>query len=488
MRRGLVTLLTLASGNYAAMAMAFITSLLAARALGVTRFGDLALFVALAQILAFGPNATAGALIRFGAQEIAAGGRIARAFWARTVIIAPIYVAIALVWAVLIGPIARATGASETTLWLVLAYFLALTGSATGAALLQATGRMREYGLALFTGKAAALAFTASAIALVEARPDTILIAFIVSDLLTTAWVFARLGRGAIAPVGMARSELTAMVRFTAPLILASSLGLFGAQWIDYLMIDMLRGRQDLGLYSLAYQVAAVAQQIVIVVGALLLPRYAALLAAGRVADVRLVVSRLIPYWLHAYGIALGLALLIAPFIFPAVFGQAFAGAVRPLQILLVASLFLAMSSAFTSLLTADGALWPLALVVLASVTVNVALNLLLIPAVGIEGAGLATLTAYALSAYGFLAYAARRFTFRMEPFALLPLALIGLAIIAAGAWAAGAAVTLAGLLTARVTLGLPRRADLDLIAQMSDREGSRQRQPTIRGSGSGTM
>ena len=487
MRRGLVTLITLASGNYAALAMAFLTSLIVARALGVKQFGDLALFVAIAQILAFAPNATAGALIRFGAQEIAAGGRIAPVLWARTIIVAPIYVAVALVWALLIAPVARASGSSETTLWLVLAYFATLTGFATGAALLQALGRMREYGAALFIDKAAAFAFAGAATAIFEPRPDAVLLAFVSADLVATAWVFVRLGRTAVAPVPIGHAEVAAMLRFSAPLVLASSLGLFGAQWIDYLMVDAFRGRQDLGLYSLSYQLAAVAQQVVIVIGALLLPRYAALLAAGRAADVRVIVSRWIPYWLHGFGIVLGLGLLLAPSVIPVVFGQAFAGAVRPLQILLVASLFLAMSSAFTALLTADGALWPLVLVVLVSVTANISLNFVLIPAIGIEGAAVATLVAYAFSACAFLSYAARRFGFPATPSALVPLPLAGFAIMAAGAVVAGVVVLAFGLAAAFMTLGAPRRADLALVGP-NDAAAARQGQTTIRGSGSGRM
>src|SRR5439155_9645964 len=99
-----------------------------------------------------------------------------------------------------------------------------------------------------------------------------------------------------------------------------------------------------------------------------------------------------------AISMALGASLLLAPFLLPALFGAAFDAAVAPLAVLILASIGLAVVSMLTPLLNATGATWTITRMVFVAAAVNLALDLALIPTLGIVGAALATLGSYAVS------------------------------------------------------------------------------------------
>ena len=400
MKRFFSGFVSVVAGNYSAILLSFGINVVLTRALGAPEFGHFALLIMASQLLAFVvSNWTLAALVHFGAREFTASGTVAEAYWTRTCLVLP-WLAAAFVTAwMLNGWLARYLDVPGWGVWLVFAHFLLTSTFNTACAVLQAIGHMERYGAALFFDRALTLAL------IVVGRQARLLDAlsalacYVTSALIVSVWVFRSVGRSAMTPSRVTGGGCSAMWKFSLPLIGSTWAGLFGTQWIDYVLIKSYLPLSELGLYSLGYQVAGVVQQVTIITSTLLLPQFSIMVGEGREAELRRIVSRVIPYWLLGFSALLGVVLASARIVVPMIFGDAFTGSVPPLALLIVATMAVAILNSFTPLLTAKGATWTISGVCLLSASVNVAMNLALIPRFGIVGAAWATAIACAVHA-----------------------------------------------------------------------------------------
>ena len=141
----------------------------------------------------------------------------------------------------------------------------------------------------------------------------------------------------------------------------------------------------------------------------LLLPHLSVMVAEGQETRIRMLMERLLPYWLLGTSCLFSLVLLGARAGVPLVFGQSFSGSAPVLAVLLVATSALALFNACAPLVTAYGSMWVLSSICLVSALANVALDILLIPAFGVVGSALATVLAYGTSAVLVLIFVQRR-------------------------------------------------------------------------------
>lgn len=473
--RASVDILALASGNYAAIGLSLVISVVLTRQLGPTEFGKLALMIAAAQLLSFFASVwTLTAVVHFGAREFAATGRISGVFWTRSALVAPWIVAAGAAFALARGPIASYLEIPPDLAWLVIAYFLLLVLTSTGSVALQAIQRARRYAAALLLERALIAVLLVATLAFRPLDGVSSLVIFAVGALGAALFMFGSIGRLPLSFVVPTMTDLRAMWGFSLPLIASTWLGFFGTQWLDYAVIRRFLSFEELGRYSLAHQLAGVLQQVSIAVATVLLPRYSVLVEAGRADEIRRMLVREIPYWLFGLSIALGVALLILPTATALVFGPSFAGASEPLSLLVVATMELAIFNTFTPILTAHAVLWPMSAIVLISVTANVLLNLALVPILGIEGAAIATVVAYAASAGLVLAVSRSRLGLPTLRFALfvLPVLAVYLSMLAPVAFrsilAPLALVASAGLVAR--SFGLGGRADLLRLRTVASR------------------
>ncbi|MBL4558001.1 MAG: flippase [Rhodobacteraceae bacterium] len=166
---------------------------------------------------------------------------------------------------------------------------------------------------------------------------------------------------------------------------------------IDQVMLGQMAGADELGLYSVAVRVS---DTVLFVPMAVQSAFYAALVRVHRDTP-----GRFDAYMQRVYdamglaawgcGLALGLAgwLLIGP-----VFGSDYSGAVPMLAILLFSLPAIFLGTGRGAMLTVRGWMWTVPAVTAAGAVANVALNLVLIPRWGGEGAAVATVLSYTLS------------------------------------------------------------------------------------------
>lgn len=407
--------LALGAGNYGAMAISVVTTSVLAHRLGPHEFGHLAFLLMASQVLLLVVvNWSHAGFVRFGAQEFAGHGRVAGTLWARLGLLWPI--AFVGVSGVVIGrqPLSEYLSIPPEGIWLLLVHFIALCALSVIGAIFQARRQMARYGVCLFLDKAAMFVCVMALPVAWTNQALPVLACYAASSLVVSLWGSHAVGLRALKPAWPAPGVFRQLARFSVPFLLTSWAGLFGTSWFDLVILKWYRPLSDIGLYSLAAQLAGVAQQVTVIFSTLLLPELAIMVTEGHNDRIRMFMERLLPYWLLATSILFTLVLIAARVGLPLVFGESYSGAAPVLALLMLASVALALYNACSALITAYGATWTLTGVTLVSMVTNVALNLWLIPRYGIAGSAVATVVAYSASAVLVLLFVQHRIRGRL--------------------------------------------------------------------------
>jgi len=173
----------------------------------------------------------------------------------------------------------------------------------------------------------------------------------------------------------------------------------------DLLVIQFELGSAESGLYSIASSIADMLWILPSVIGAILFPRLSAL--ADSAARWRLTLQTTAGT-LAVFIPMLALTALLAPIGIRIMFGAEFESAAGSLRILCAAILFYGTTAVFSQFLAARGFPWVVVGVWIAGFVLNLILNLLLIPTMGIEGAALSSLIAYSAIFVGIVAISVR--------------------------------------------------------------------------------
>lgn len=164
---------------------------------------------------------------------------------------------------------------------------------------------------------------------------------------------------------------------------------------LDILFLQGLEGSTAVGTYSIAVGTGELLRYLPFAIGFVLLPRVAASRDSARAASETAKLAR----WtvlLTTLG-ALVLGAVAVPLI-PIVYGEAFAGAVAPLGILLVGLVASVWYQVLSGYLSGRGHIRALLGATLVGLALNVSLNLVLIPRLGIAGAAAASAVSYTVT------------------------------------------------------------------------------------------
>jgi O-antigen/teichoic acid export membrane protein len=402
--------LALSAGNYGAIAAGLLVNALLARRLGTEEYGRLALMLMASQLLLLlTVNWTHAGFVRFGARDFASRGAVAEVLWARLGVVLPAAAAAFTVVALARQPLADYFGIPAAGVWLILMHFGAAALLSVVSAIFQANDQMTRYGVCLFLDKAVMLLSVAALPASWLASPLVILVCYAASSVSVAVWAVTVAGVSALAPVMPSGSAYRQFVAFSMPLLLSSWAGLFGTNWFDLVILKWYVPLASVGVYSLATQLAGVVQQITVIFSMLVLPQLSVMVAEGQESRIRMFVERLLPYWLLGTSVLFSLVLLAGRIAVPLIFGTAFGEAAAILALLMVAATALALFNACAPLMTAYGSTWLLTTICFASAALNVVLDLILIPRLGVAGSALATVGAYGASALLVLVVLRRR-------------------------------------------------------------------------------
>ncbi len=196
---------------------------------------------------------------------------------------------------------------------------------------------------------------------------------------------------------GSRASDLRGWIAMSLPLLLLDgfSLLLFN---LDILLLDLFVGSDQVGIYFAAIRTISLVGFIQFSIAAIAMPRFAEMRASGRHHEITPVLRELQhwTFWPSLLGVA-GLLLCGYPLLW--LFGPDFTTAYPVMFALAVGLLLRAWAGPAQCLLVVGGRQKAAAAVLMLAVIVNVVLNVLLIPQLGILGAAIATAAAFSFEA-----------------------------------------------------------------------------------------
>lgn len=288
-----------------------------------------------------------------------------------------------------LGPVIDAE--AWTLLWMAAIMAAAMIAFEFGGALMLGFGRNGGYTLMELVRGAGSLA----AVALLLAGPMRSDSGFVVG---------LAAGYGLAAAIGLVvtdRSDASILPRFDAGVAReaigfgirgqAGNIFTFLGSRLDLLLVPALLDLRAAGLYVIAVRVSDVVGQAATAAASLVFPRVAGLADRGTELTERTV--RMMLVVVVAMAVVLGLA---GETLLRIAFGTAYEASTTALLILLVATIPLSVSRIVSADLKGRGRPGLVSWAAVTTVVATVALDVLLIPAFGIEGAALASLLAYA--------------------------------------------------------------------------------------------
>ncbi|MGE5407498.1 MAG: polysaccharide biosynthesis C-terminal domain-containing protein [Syntrophothermus sp.] len=391
--------------GYLARALAYFGLILVfTRSLGAAGFGVLSLFLA----VTLGVSQLAGSWPFLAVPVLSARGRSIAAAFRPSLYVALVATAASLVVAI---PVSIAIGIdSPISLFSIVASTLALVLLQGVFSVQQTEGRMAEIAVLQTAERVVALALALVAVLVTGLGVIGAQALLATAAILTCAAGLAVVGRRQHLfrrHPGHLPDHLVSTVLGAVGAMAIVSVCSYGVAWADVYILAAFRSNADVGIYSLAYQIFAFVTQLASYWLVVALPEHARSSAAGEGLREQLADPGLETYTgLWAALIATGAA--VSGVLLPVVFGAAYEEAVPPLLLLLGGSgVFIAVYFAVLPGLIGAGRSDLVARVAVASVAVNVGLDIVLVPLVGIIGPALATF-AQTLLAAAVLAWRAR--------------------------------------------------------------------------------
>ena len=385
------------SGQTAAIVAGLLCMVLTTRLLGPGGYGRLAMFFlfleVLSQIVGW-PNL---GLVRFGREELAQAGRIAGTFWARvTLFFGGLAVAAALLFAFR-RPVGEYLGI-EYPPHILLLFYVGLNELVfLLRGVFQTVGKFRWYAVA--TGGVRAFNFLFILLAFVilqwPASPGGIVWAQLASIAVVAGLCALFLPWPQLLPVRLSGPSVRRVFDYSWPVILVGFSALV-VNWIDLVVIKHYRSADEVGLYAVAYQPVTMLTALQAAAVAAVLPLVVSLAIEKKRDALRWYVDEGLPQAAWLIGLAFTVIAAAGEAI-PLVFGARYQASVAPCQVLMAGLSFSVLAALQTVPAQALDRVRAVAVACMVLALVNLALDLLLVPRVGILGASIATAVAFAV-------------------------------------------------------------------------------------------
>ena len=189
------------------------------------------------------------------------------------------------------------------------------------------------------------------------------------------------------------------MLRFSLPMIPTVILALLSTSYLDALFITHWLSHAKLGVYTVAYQLAGLTQQLPLLAGQLLMPLLVTLQGDRREGGTARFLHEVLPPLTLGWTLACALVAALGSYVLPWIFRPELDEIRTLLWPLMVASAFAApLTMGYTPIATASSKTYVTMIGVTCAACANVILDWLLIPRLGLVGCAWATAAAYGIA------------------------------------------------------------------------------------------
>lgn len=207
-------------------------------------------------------------------------------------------------------------------------------------------------------------------------------------------------------------------LKVSMPLLLLSGFGILLGQ-TDIVMLGMLRGATDSGLYAAASKTSHLVSFGLVAVNAIAAPMISQLYSQGRMDELQRMV-KLAAIAIMTFSLPISLVMIVWGEWILGLFGQSFTASYYPLVILIVGQLVNSLAGSVGLLMTMTGHHKQAAYVFGASALLNIILNAVMIPSYGLLGAALATAITMSLWNVVLITYVMNKVSINSTIFSLL--------------------------------------------------------------------
>jgi O-antigen/teichoic acid export membrane protein len=369
------------------------------QSLGASGFGQLSLFLA----VTLGVAQVAGSWPFLAVPVLSASGRSIAAAFRPAARVAAMGTAALLVVAL---PIVAVLGSPEpVSLFSLCVYAAALVALQGLYSVFQTEGRMAGIAVTQTAERAVGLAamLVGVAVATLTVPLAEVLLAASATVACVIAYVRVERRQHLIRALEGAHERHTVATVLDAVGAMAIvSVCAYGVAWIDVFILAAFRPDADVGIYSLAYQVFTFMLQIGSLWVVATLPRHARSSAAGASPREQLPMPRLL-LGARLWGAGVVGAAIASGLLLPFAFGDEFRDAITPLMILLSGTVLGFGYFASTPAMVAGNLTRSLAVISVVAVVVNLCLDLVLVPTIGLDGPAIATTAQTIVSTFGVL-------------------------------------------------------------------------------------
>ncbi len=372
--------------GYAGRSLAFLgVTILLTRSLGPQGFGELSLFMA----LGLGVASLAGSWPFLAVPILAHRGRqIAEIFpsaarLAAIGTLACLAVALPLAWKIL--------APNAAVLLMLSIYAIALVSFQGLYGVFQAEGRMREIAT-VQTGErlltlAVLIAIIIGSVLTVRIAEGTLVLAAVTASFF--AYLYLTRHETLFGSTRDGELDWRTVLKTIGAMGIVNAAS-YGVAWIDIYLLAAFKPDADVGIYSLAYQIYTFTLQLASLWIVATLPRHARSFHAGIALAEQLPRKEML-MGVRLWASLIGLGAVTAAITLAAIFGSDFSESAQPLMILLSGASFLAAYLAVVSVLIAADESPLIARVSIICVTINIVVDLALIPTIGLAGPAIAT-------------------------------------------------------------------------------------------------
>ena len=399
-QRGLLGNMGLAvSGQVGAFVVGFATMIITARLIGPNGYGRLAMFfmfvTVISRVVVGWPNL---GLVRFGREELAHRGSMADTFWARAFLFLGAVAAATFLLMLFQRQIGNYLQIRYAPHVLLLLYIGLNEIILMSRGVFQTVSKFRAYAAVTFSARALKLPVILLAFVILALHVGVaeMIIAHVVSLAVVALWAIAALPWKQLVPLRLKAAAVRKVIGYSWPLMLAG-LSMMVVGWVDFVVIKHFYSMTEVGWYAISYQPFNVIQLISIAFLGALFPLFVSLAVEKRHGTLIWYLDDVLPQIAWAVGLACTVAAGAAE-LAPLVLGAEFSQSVMPCQILMAGVAFSVLGTLQATMAQAVDRVRGLACILITLAVLNVALDLLLVPRIGVPGAGVATTSALAIS------------------------------------------------------------------------------------------
>lgn len=374
-------------------AIQFVSLLLIVRILEPERYGSYVLFTSVALIIAILTTWTLASIVRFGREEFITEGSVRKTFWANYWIILPAFVLCFLLIVIFRTRLSQYIGIPQNYCYLIFAYILISNLSSNIPIAFQAMGKMKHFSYLPLVFSGSFLA----ALAVIYLRSFSVSVELVIGLLILGHLLVAIIGlwllRKDITPICFPRDWIKRCLSYSWPIAFGGMSGLV-VRNVDQIVIRMFMALAFVGIYNVAYLLQDYLIMIPMLSISLVFPLMTSLIVTREEAKIGHYLKVYAPQIAFFWALIVSLFLVFTPEILW-LFGSDYAAAFFPFAILLVCIAFRIVTIIQSPVLSSYGLIKQGTIINVAIGVINLGLDFLLIPRMGISGAAVATTIAF---------------------------------------------------------------------------------------------